>query len=59
MHDLCLCVTHNDARMLLLLQADERAEERLGALLNLYGALTHAPTLQRQVLLVAAEYARK
>lgn len=40
-------------------KVDERAEERLGALLNLYGALTGTPTLQRHVLLIAADYARR
>jgi hypothetical protein len=40
-------------------QVDERAEDRLGALLNLYGSLAHAPALQRHALLAAADYARK
>lgn len=38
---------------------DERAEERLGALLNLYGATSQYPVTQRALLLTAAEYARK
>ncbi|GFH05894.1 PCI domain-containing protein, partial [Haematococcus lacustris] len=41
------------------LQVDERAEERLGALLNLYGALQAHHTEQRKVLLAAADYARR
>jgi hypothetical protein len=38
---------------------DERSEERLCALLNLYGVLHTSATLQRQVLLTATEYARR
>lgn len=40
-------------------QVDERSEERLGALLNLYGALHEHCAAQRQVFLTATEYARK
>ncbi|KAJ9511521.1 hypothetical protein QJQ45_029948 [Haematococcus lacustris] len=43
----------------LVAKVDERAEERLGALLNLYGALQAHHTEQRKVLLAAADYARR
>mmetsp|Transcript_24564 Transcript_24564/g.66988 ORF Transcript_24564/g.66988 Transcript_24564/m.66988 type:complete len:424 (+) Transcript_24564:62-1333(+) len=39
-------------------KVDERADERLGALLNLYGVSHEQPVTQRAVLLKAADYAR-
>eukprot|EP00199_Chlamydomonas_sp_CCMP681_P002217 CAMPEP_0119101946 /NCGR_PEP_ID=MMETSP1180-20130426/837_1 /TAXON_ID=3052 ORGANISM="Chlamydomonas cf sp, Strain CCMP681" /NCGR_SAMPLE_ID=MMETSP1180 /ASSEMBLY_ACC=CAM_ASM_000741 /LENGTH=426 /DNA_ID=CAMNT_0007086135 /DNA_START=90 /DNA_END=1370 /DNA_ORIENTATION=- len=40
-------------------KVDEHAHIRLGALLNLYGALHESPSVQRRVLLSAVDYARR